>query len=216
GQTATITLPSSEPVSAFAVTTRSSTGRTLSNLQQVTGDPTHYTATFTPAANFQGSGSVQVLASGSGAASWTDTAGNAGTASNTLSITESTQAPTVVVSASSATLKAGQTDTITFAFSGAVTGFDVSDVSVTRGALSNLQHVPGDPPPYTATFPPAVGVKAQAAQIEGGAGGWTDAVGNAGTASNTLSISEDTKAPTVVVSASSTTLAVGQTATITF
>ena len=109
----------------------------------MTGDPTHYTATFTPTANFQGSGSVQVLASGSGGVSWTDAAGNAGTASSTISITENTQAPTVVVSASSATVKAGQTDTITFAFNAAVTGFDLSDVSVTGGTLSNLQPVTG-------------------------------------------------------------------------
>ena len=182
----------------------------------MTGDPTHYTATFTPTANFQGSGSVQVLASGSGGVSWTDAAGNAGTASSTLSITENTQAPTVVVSASSATVKAGQTDTITFAFSAAVTGFDLSDVSVTGGTLSNLQPVTGDPTHYTATFTPTAGVNTQTAQIQVLAGGWSDASGNAGTASSTLSITEDTKAPAVVVSASSTTLAVGQTDTITF
>ena len=62
-----------------------------------------------------------------------------------MSITENTQAPTVVVSASSATVKAGQTDTITFAFSAAVTGFDLSDVSVTGGTLSNLQPVTAIP-----------------------------------------------------------------------
>ena len=73
---------------------------------------------------------MQVLASGTGTSSWTDAFGNAGTASNTLSITEGTQAPTVVVSGSSTTLAAGQTETITFAFSGAVTGFDLADVSV--------------------------------------------------------------------------------------
>ena len=76
---------------------------------------------------------IQVLAGG-----WSDASGNAGTASSTLSITEDTKAPTVVVSASSTTLAVGQTDTITFAFSEAVTGFDLSDVSVTGGTLSNL------------------------------------------------------------------------------
>ena len=154
---------------------------------------------------------IQVLAGG-----WTDVAGNAGTASNTLSITEDTQAPTVVVSGSSATLAAGETATITFAFSGAVSGFDLSDVSVTGGALSNLQPVAGDPTHYTAIFTPAAGVNTQTAQIQVLAGGWTDAAGNAGTASNTLSITEDTQAPTVVVSGSSATLAAGETATITF
>src|SRR5436190_18747080 len=60
------------------------------------------------------------------------------------------------------------------------------------------------------TFTPATGVNTQTAQIQVLAGGWSDASSNAGTASNMLSITEDTKAPTVVVSASSTTLAAGQ------
>ena len=216
GQTATITFAFSEAVSGFGLSDVSVTGGALSNLQPVAGDPTHYTATFTPAAGFQGSGSVQVLASASGTASWTDTAGNAGSASNILSISEDTQAPTVVVSGSSATLAAGETATITFAFSGAVTGFDLSDVSVTGGALSTLQPVAGDPTHDTAIFTPAAGVNTQTAQIQALAGGWTDVAGNAGTASNTLSITEDTQAPTVVVSGSSATLAAGETATITF
>src|SRR5260370_38844616 len=83
-------------------------------------------------------GSIQVLASGTGTSSWTDSAGNPGTASNTLSITEDTQAPSVVVSGSSSTLNAGQTETITFTFSEAVTGFNNADVSVVGGTLSTI------------------------------------------------------------------------------
>src|SRR5262249_57118006 len=66
------------------------------------------------------SATIQVVASGSGTSSWTDTLGNPGLASNTLSITEDTKSPTVTV-AGSPTLQAGQTDTITFTFSEAVT-----------------------------------------------------------------------------------------------
>ena len=212
GQTATITFAFSGAVTGFDLSDVSVTGGALSDLQPVASDPTHYTAIFTPAAgvNTQ-TAQIQVLAGG-----WTDVAGNAGTASNTLSITEDTQAPTVVVSGSSATLAAGETATITFAFSGAVTGFDLSDVSVTGGALSDLQPVASDPTHYTAIFTPAAGADTQTAQIQLLAGGWSDAAGNAGTASNTLSITEDTQAPTVVVSGSSATLAAGETATITF
>ena len=41
----------------------------------------------------------------------------------------------------SPTLKAGQTDTITFTFSEAVTGFDNADVSVTGGTLGTITQV---------------------------------------------------------------------------
>jgi hypothetical protein len=111
-------------------------------------------------------------------------------------------------------LAAGQTDTITFAFSGAVSGFDLADVSVTGGALSNLQQVTGDPTHYTAIFTPADGVNAQTAQIQVLAGGWTDVAGNAGTASNTLSITE--AAMLTIDSGTTTEIAVASDATIDF
>jgi len=112
-------------------------------------------------------------------------------------------------------LAAGQTDTITFAFSGAVTGFDLSDVSVTGGALSNLQPVAGDPTHYTAIFTPAAGVNTQTAQIQVLAGGWTDVAGNTGTASTTLSIVEDT-ATLTIDSGTTTEIGAASAATIDF
>src|SRR5205085_2751057 len=122
-------------VTGFDVADVSVTGGALSSLQQVSGDPTHYTALFTPTAGVTGqTAQIQVLAGG-----WTDAAGNVGTTSNILSITEDTLAPTVVVRASSASLAAGQTDSMPFASRGRSTGFDVADVSVTGGALSSLQ-----------------------------------------------------------------------------
>jgi hypothetical protein len=117
------------------------------------------------------------------------------------------------VSGSSATLAAGQTDTITFAFSTAVTGFVLADVSVTGGTLSNLQQVAGNPTRYTALFTPAAGVSTQTAQIQVLAGGWTDAVGNAGTASNILSITENA---TLIGSGTTTEIGVASAATIDF
>src|SRR5205823_2278292 len=142
---------------------------------------------FTPTAGVNGqTAQIQVLAGG-----WSDVVGNAGTASNILSITENTLVPTTVVSASSANLEAGQSDTLTFAFSAAVTGFDLADVSVTGGTLSNLQPVTGPTRRSTAIFTPTAGVNGQTAQIQVLAGGWSDAVGNAGTASNILSITEN-------------------------
>src|SRR5262249_57367597 len=104
---------------------------------------------------------VQVVASGSGTSSWTDTLGNPGLASNTLSITEDTKGPTVTVTGSP-TLKAGQTDTIRFTFSEAVTGFDNADVSVTGGTLSTITQENGTT--YTAEFPPTSDVDGSASR----------------------------------------------------
>src|SRR5262249_53521021 len=136
------------------------------------------------------------------ASSWTDAAGNPGFASNTLSITEDTKSPTVTVTGSSPTLKAGQTDTITFTFSEAVTGFDNNDVSVTNGQLSLITKV--DDTHYTAVFTPTGGADTQTATIQVVASGsgttsGTDTLGNPGLARHTLSTTEASKGPTVPV-----------------
>jgi hypothetical protein len=60
--------------------------------------------------------------------------------------------PTGLVSGSSSTLKAGQTDAINFAFNEAVSGFDNNDVSVTGGTLGAIN--PIDATHYSATFTP--------------------------------------------------------------
>ena len=197
GQTDTITFTFSEAVTGFDNASVSVTGGTLGAITQV--NDTTYMAVFTPAANFHGTGSVQVVAGG-----WTDKAGNPGLvlASNTLSTTEDTELPTVAVTGNSPTLKAGQTDTITFTFSEAVTGFDNADVSVTGGTLGTITQV--NATTFTAVFTPAAGVDTQTATIQVVASGtgtssWTDALGNPGLASNTLSITEDTKPPTVTI-----------------
>src|SRR5262249_55739614 len=110
-----------------------------------------------------------------------------------------TKSPTVTVTGSSPTLNAGQTDTITFTFSEAVTGFDNADVSVTNGQLSTITQVNGTT--YTAVFTPTADFQGQGS-LQGGASGtgtssWTDTAGNPGTASNTFSITEDTRQLTI-------------------
>src|SRR5262249_4373944 len=194
GQTDTITFTFSEAVTGFDNADVSVTGGTLSTITQV--NATTYTAVFTPAAGGDTQTvTVQVVASGSGASSWTDTLGNPGLASNTLSITEDTKGPTVTPSATPLRSKAGQTDTITFTFSEAVTGFDNNDVSVTNGQLSLITKV--DDTHYTAVFTPTGGADTQTATIQvvasgSGASSWTDTLGNPRLARNTLSITANT------------------------
>jgi probable HAF family extracellular repeat protein len=110
--------------------------------------------------------------------------------------------PTVSVSGATSTLRAGQTDLITLTFSESVLGFDNADVSVFGGTLGTISQT--DATHYTATFTPTGGVNNQTATIQvlasgTGTSAWTDVAGNAGTASNTLSITEDTLAPVPVI-----------------
>ncbi|MFX4489880.1 Ig-like domain-containing protein, partial [Acinetobacter baumannii] len=91
----------------------------------------------------------------------------------------------------------------TFTFSEAITGFALTDTTVSGGALSNLVHVglnAAHQDIYTATFTPDV-TTAEAGSVQVDTSSYTDVAGNAGAASNTISFTGDTKAPTVSVSA---------------
>ena len=198
GQTDTITFTFSEAVAGFDASDVTVTGGALGAVTQTT-DAAHYTATFTPNVSDTLAASVAVAASGTGASSWTDLVGNAGPASTAFTITGDSKAPTVSVSGSASTLLTGQTDTITFTFGEAVTGFDSNDVTVTGGALGAISKT--DATHYKATFTPDVTdtLSASIAVVASGAGTsfWTDTAGNAGPGSNTFSITGDTKGPPV-------------------
>src|SRR5262249_45843077 len=101
----------------------------------------------------------------------------------------STVAPTAGGCGATTTLNGAQTDLI----SEAVNGFDLADLSVGGGTLGALTE--SDATHYTATFTPTVGATAGAIQVLAsgtGTSSWTDAVSNAGTASNIFAISEST------------------------
>ena len=144
--TATVTFAFSEAPTSFTLADTSAVGGTLSNLQQI--DATHYTATFTGAANTDiSTASVSVTAaqlSGGGN-------GNAGAGGSTTAFTVDTVTPTVAVSINNTDVNlANNTATVTFAFSEAPTSFALADTSAVGGTLSNLQQT--DATHYTATF----------------------------------------------------------------
>lgn len=203
GQTDTIRFSFSEAVSGFDNADVVVTGGALGAIT-ATADPKVYTAIFTPAAGVDAqTATIQVLANGAGTSMWTDASNNPGLASNIVSISEDTNAPTVGISADKTSLTSGQTATITFSFSETVSGFGNADVTVTGGTLSPIAAT-ADPMIYTATFTPAPGVETQASiqVIASGSGtsAWTDAAGNGGSSSNTFAITVDTGAPTATVS----------------
>ncbi|HVZ43668.1 MAG TPA: Ig-like domain-containing protein [Ramlibacter sp.] len=129
----------------------------------------------------------------------TDLAGNASPWSAPLAVTVDTKVPTVTtISSSDPLLASGETATLTFKLSEAAASgtFDASDISVTHGSLSGFAQSATSDLVYTALFTPDPGQTTPAA-VGIAAGSFTDAAGNANTASSTLGIAMDTAVPTV-------------------
>jgi hypothetical protein len=115
---------------------------------------------------------------------------------------QDTSAPTVSVTRSgSGTLRAGQTETVTFTLSESSSNFASGDVTVSGGNLTGFS---GSGSSYTATFTPTANASGTAT-ISVGAGVFTDAANNGNVASSTLSISYDTQVdttpPSITISA---------------
>nr|WP_249136531.1 Ig-like domain-containing protein [Bradyrhizobium tropiciagri] len=216
GDLSVATFTFSEAVSGFSLGDTTVHGGALSNLVHVglngAGEDV-YTATFTPDVSDTETGSVKVNAS-----SYTDVAGNSGAASNTATIGGDTLAPTVSIAADRNALLAGQTALVTFTFSEEIASFALSDVTAQGGALGHLIHVGVNAlgqDIYTAIFTPDES-NTEAGSVQVTASSYTDVAGNTGAASNTVNFTGDTKAPTVSVAASPSTVLAGQASVVTF
>ena len=205
GETATIGFTLTEAATDFEQSDVTVSGGTLSNFA---GSGTSYSATFTPDASSNVAGTVSVAGS-----SFTDTAVNGNTAASALSITVDTAAPTITITSDKTALKAGETATIVFTLSEAATDFEQSDVTVSGGTLSNW--TANSATSYTATFTPDASSIA-AGTVNVSLTKFTDAAGNANTASNMVSMTFDTAVPTIAISSDKTALKAGETATIVF
>ncbi|MEL0488905.1 Ig-like domain-containing protein, partial [Neisseria gonorrhoeae] len=115
GETATVSIVFSEAVSGFALADLTAENGTLSGL--TTSDNITWTATFTPTANIEDPSNSVSLAS-----SYTDTAGNSGTAATSANYTIDPTAPTATLTLSDSALSAGETATVSIVFSEAVSG----------------------------------------------------------------------------------------------
>ncbi|WP_017254267.1 Ig-like domain-containing protein, partial [Pseudomonas tolaasii] len=212
GETAQVTITFSEAVSGFTTADLSVANGSLSNLASSDGGVT-WTATLTPTANITDTSNLITL-DNSGVQ---DAAGNAGsgtTDSNNYAI--DTQRPTATITVANGTLGIGQTTTVTIAFSEAVSGFDLSDLSVANGVLSNLASADGGKT-WTATLTPTAAITDATNLIVLDAGQVNDTAGNAGSGiaiSNNYAI--DGERPTATISIANPNLTVGQTTTVTF
>ncbi|WP_411836130.1 VCBS domain-containing protein [Pseudomonas chlororaphis subsp. aurantiaca] len=97
--------------------------------------------------------------------------------------------PTVTVTGTALGSSIGSTSTVTFQFSETVSGFNLSDVSVTttsgapRGTFSNFTQVDGDT--YTATLTRTLG---GSVKVDVAANSYTDLAGNAGAAGSSANL----------------------------
>ncbi|NHZ39894.1 Ig-like domain-containing protein [Massilia aquatica] len=156
--------------------TLATSGSAAGTIASISGSGSTYTVTVDTVA---GDGMLQLNLKGSGT-------GIADTASNPIAAGLSGQgyvsdhtAPGATLAMSGLNLGAGQTALLTIAFSEAVIGLDLADLSAGGGTLSNLASIDGIT--WTALFTPAANTTAAANTITLAASGVTDLAGNAGT-----------------------------------
>ncbi|WP_139843099.1 BapA/Bap/LapF family large adhesin, partial [Acinetobacter baumannii] len=210
GEDANITFTFSEAVAGFDVSDITVVGGTLTGL--TTTDNITWTAVFTP----DGTGTAPSIAVADG--SYTDVVGNLGTGDvldGTDGFVVDIVPPTLAITTDDLALAAGETANITFTFSEAVTGFDVSDIAVVGGTLGALTTT--DNITWTAVFTPdGTGTAPSIAVADGS---YTDLAGNLGTGDvldGTDGFVVDIVPPTLAITTDDLALAAGETANITF
>jgi hypothetical protein len=188
GEAATLTFTFSEAPTGFVVGDLVPVNGALTNFTAVS--PLVYTVLLTPTAGLAGAGAGVTLAPGM----YSDLAGNLGGGAVSPLITVDTQPPVLSIASSAASLKIGESATITFTFSELPVGFALNDITVGGGTLSGFG-LTANPLVYTALFTPTPGVSAGTGTIVVAAGGFLDAAGNAAAASAITPINYSTQAP---------------------
>ncbi|WP_192559450.1 Ig-like domain-containing protein [Pseudomonas allokribbensis] len=212
GETSLVTITFSEAVSGFDNSDLTIANGTLSNVSSSDGGIT-WTATFTPTANISDATNLITL-NNAGVANLSGNSGIGNTDSNNFAI--DTALPTATIVVADNRLGIGETTTVTITFSEAVSGFDLSDISVANGALSNLTSSDGGVT-WTATFTPTAGVNDATNLILIDTAGVQDLAGNLGAS---IAISNnyilDATRPTVNIVVANPHLGIGQSTTVTF
>ncbi|NQW48988.1 MAG: hypothetical protein HQ464_14605, partial [Planctomycetes bacterium] len=206
GQVATITFALSDASTSFTAADIAVTGGMLSGFS---GSGTNYSASFTPTAGFTGAGTIVIAAD-----TFSSANGNGNVlGSLTPSLAIDTLVAAVAITASAASLRAGQTAMLTFTLSEASTNFTASDVTVTGGTLAGFT---GSGASYSCIFTPtanATGV----GTVSVAAAAFTSLAGNPNTAGFLApAITIDTVAPTISIAGNKAELKAGETSTYTF
>ncbi|MGD8222012.1 Ig-like domain-containing protein [Pseudomonas thivervalensis] len=212
GETSLVTITFSEAVSGFDNSDLTISNGTLSNVSSSDGGVT-WTATFTPTTNITDTSNLISLDT-SGVINASGNSGVGVVNSNNYAI--DTVRPGATITVGDTTLGIGQSTTVTISFSEAVSGFDLSDLSVANGVLSNLASSDGGLT-WTATLTPTAGVSDATNLILLDASTVQDLAGNAGVG---IAISSnyalDATRPTATIVVADPNLSVGETTQVTF
>lgn len=216
GSSATVTFTFNEAVTGFSGADITVPNGTLSALTSSDGGIT-WTATLTPAsASSDATNTLTLDYTG-----LTDLAGNTGTGTaSSGNYKVDTVRPSLAssISISDTTLTSGNTATVTFTFTEAVSGFSLADVTVPNGVLQQLASDDGGIT-WTATLTPTAGTSAPGNVLTLDYTGLTDLAGNAGAGSaQSGNYAVDTAGPTLAqpIAIDDTALKIGDTATVTF
>ncbi|MGG4093635.1 Ig-like domain-containing protein [Paenibacillus lautus] len=210
GKTSQVTITFSEAVTGFTLADLTVANGTLSGLS--TSDNITYTVTLTPDTGITDATNVITLDN----TGVQNAAGNAGvgtTDSNNYAI--DTLRPTATIVVADTALSIGETSTVTFTYSEAVTGFTNADLTVANGTLSALSSSDGGIT-WTATLTPTSGIIDATNIITLDNAGVADLAGNAGagtTSSNNYAIDTTQLSATIVVA--DTALSIGETSLVT-
>ncbi|MHC8356434.1 Ig-like domain-containing protein [Pseudomonas sp. LB3P81] len=212
GETSLVTITFSEAVSGFSNADLTIVNGTLSSVSSSDGGVT-WTATFTPTSSITDTSNLITLDK-SGVQNASGNAGTGTTDSNNYAIDTALPSATIVVADNR--LGIGETTTVTFTFSEAVSGFDLSDISVANGVLSNLNSSDGGIT-WTATLTPTASINDATNLIVLDTGTVQDAAGNLGAS---IAISNnyilDASRPTVSIVVANPSMGVGQSTVVTF
>ncbi len=216
GDTATVTFTFAEAVTGFTTADVTVANGVLSNLSTSDGGIT-WTATLTPDASVTDNSNVLTL-DYTGIADLSGNAGSSTVDSGNYAIDTVRPALASSITISDTALKVGDTATVTFTFTEAVTGFTSADMTVPNGVLSNLSSSDGGIT-WTATLTPDASVTDSTNVLTLDCTGISDLSGNAGSGSaNSGNYKVDTVRPTLAsaITISDTALKIGDTATVTF
>ncbi|GIP51046.1 Ig-like domain-containing protein [Paenibacillus vini] len=212
GKASTVTFQFMEAIVGFTVDDITVPNGTLSSLSSSNGGMT-WTATLMPDENVINPYNVLTL----NYSGITDLAGNAGTGFvNSDNYEVDTIRPELAgpITLSDTNLKLGDTSTVTFQFTEAVTGFTVDDITVPNGTLSGLSSSDGII--WTATLTPNAHVNKPNNVLTLNYAGLADRAGNVGSGTAQSGNYEIyTTRPTAEIVVSDTSLTVGETSLVT-
>ncbi len=216
GETSLVTFTFSEAITGFTNTDLTIANGNLSAVSSSDGGVT-WTATLTPTPSIEDATNVITLDN----TGISDAAGNAGTGttdSNNYAIDTVRPVLASSITISDTALKIGDTATLTFTFTEAITGFTNADLTVANGTVSGLSSSDGGIT-WTATLTPYASIEDATNVIMLDYTGIADLAGNVGTGSaNSGNYAIDTVRPTLAssITISNTALKIGDLSTITF